>query len=301
MTTQDFHQRMQKIEGLVRAVEQAKDPAARTAAIELMQALMELHGAGIERMMEIVSESGAAGNQIIDRLAADDLVASLLLLYDLHPVDIETRIIRALDKVRPYLQSHGGNVAILGINDGVLRLKLQGSCDGCASSAMTLKLAIEGAIYDAAPDLSALEVEGVTQEPATSKLVQLERPAHTNGASNGISNGASQVSHQSGEWSDVTGLATLPGDTVQMIQVSGRSVLFCRIGETLYAYSSACPECRHAMAAAMLETTSLVCPGCGQRFDILRAGRGLDKPDIYLQPFPLLVERGQAKIALPAL
>src|SRR5215208_581160 len=103
----EFQQRLQKIEGLVQTIESAADPHVRASAIELMQALMEVHGAGIERMMEIVFER--AGSDIIDQFGEDDLVASLLLLYGLHPLDVESRVLQGLDKVRPYLRSHGGN------------------------------------------------------------------------------------------------------------------------------------------------------------------------------------------------
>lgn len=285
----EFQQRLQKIEALVHTIESAADPNVRASAVELMQSLMELHGAGIERMMEIAFESGAAGGEIIDRFADDDLVASLLLLYDLHPLDIEARVMQALDKVRPYLRSHGGNVELIGIADGAVRLRLVGSCHGCASSAMTLKLAIEEAIYELAPDVAALDVEGVVAQPPPSGLVQLERAPGKNGASvdgNG--------------WEAVSGLAAVTNGAARSIEVSGYSVLFCRLGETLYAYSDTCPDCGKAMRAARLEAAALICPACGQRFDVMRAGRGLDKPGLHLEPFPLLVEQGQAKIALPA-
>jgi len=80
-------------------------------------------------------------------------------------VDVETRVARALEEVRPYLQSHGGNVELLGIDGGVARLRLQGSCQGCPSSIMTLKLAIEEAIRKAAPDLEGIEAEGLAEPP----------------------------------------------------------------------------------------------------------------------------------------
>src|SRR5262245_35848337 len=278
----DFQQQLQKIEVLVHTIESAADPNVRASAVELMQSLMELHGAGIERMMEIVFENRAAGSEIIDRLAGDDLVASLLLLYGLHPLDIETRVMQALDKVRPYLRSHGGNVELIWIADGIVRLRFVGSCHGCASSAMTLKLAIEEAIYEFAPDVAALDVEGVVAQSPPSGLVQLERASGKNGAA-GDGNG----------WEEVNGLAAVANGVARNIEVSGHSVLFCRLGETLYAYSDTCPDCGQTMRAATLETTALVCPVCGQRFDVMRAGRGLDKPGLQLEPFPLLVERGQ--------
>lgn len=285
----DFQQQLQKIETLVQTIESAADPNVRSSAIELMQSLMELNGAGFERMMEIIFDSGAKGVEIIDDFARDELVESLLLLYGLHPLDIETRILQALDKVRPYLQSHKGNVELVGVNEGVVHLKLQGSCDGCASSAMTLKLAIEEAIYESAPDIVALEVEGVVQQPKPSAFVQLERAKAVNGT------------ERENGWKEVSGLASLADGKVKTIEISSRPVVFCRIGKDYYAYSESCPECGKTMSSASLEATALVCPACRGRFDVMRAGRGLDKPNLYLEPFPLLMEHGQAKIALPTM
>lgn len=161
-----MQQLIQRIDGLLHQLDTMPDPDARASAVELVQSLMELHGAGLERMMEISAESGVPGHAIIDGFARDDLVGGLLLLYGLHPLDLETRVMQALDKVRPYLESHGGNVEVLGIEDGVVRLRLQGSCKSCPSSSMTLKLAIEEAIYEAAPDVTAIEAEGVLEQVA---------------------------------------------------------------------------------------------------------------------------------------
>ncbi|MGI9168241.1 MAG: NifU family protein [Pyrinomonadaceae bacterium] len=141
--------------------------------LETVQALMEFHGAGLERLMKIVAEAGDAGYAVFDNFARDDLVGSLLLLYGLHPLPLETRVTKALDKVRPYLDSHGGNVELLGIADGVDRLRMQGSCKSCPSSAMTLKLAIEEGIYAAAPDVVAIEAEGVAEQPSATGFVQI--------------------------------------------------------------------------------------------------------------------------------
>jgi Fe-S cluster biogenesis protein NfuA len=172
---------MQEVEGLIRKIEALPDPEARGAAVELMQSLMDFHGAGLDRLMEIISEEGDAGYRIFDRLAGDELVGNLLLLYGLHPVPLETRVLQALDKVRPYLDSHGGNVELLGIEGGVVRLKLQGSCKTCPSSSATLKLSIEEAIYKEAPDVTSIEAEGAEESaPAapSNGFVQIgKRPA----------------------------------------------------------------------------------------------------------------------------
>lgn len=167
---------MQQIEVLIAKVENLPDPEIRANMLALVQALMEFHGAGIERMMELVADSGETGYEIFNKFAADDLVGSLLLLYGQHPVSLETRVLGALDKVRPYLDSHGGNVELLGITDGIVRLRMKGSCKSCPSSADTLKLAIEEAVYAAAPDVVAIEAEGVVAQPvAATGFVQIAR------------------------------------------------------------------------------------------------------------------------------
>src|SRR4051794_3724572 len=124
---QEFQQRIQRIEGLVHEIEGLPDPAIRASAIELLQATLDLHGTGLERILDIIFEAGEPGEAILDQLAGDDLVRSLLLLHGLHPLDLETRVTQALDKVRPYLATHGGNVELLDVHEGIVRLRLQGS------------------------------------------------------------------------------------------------------------------------------------------------------------------------------
>ena len=284
-------QLIQRIDELVREIETMPDPEARGSALELVQSLMELHGAGIERMMEIAAEAGEPGYGLIDGFARDELVGGLLLLYGLHPVALETRVMQALDKVRPYLQSHGGNVEVLGIEDGVVRLRLQGSCKSCPSSAMTLKLAIEEAIYEAAPDVASIEAEGVLEPPAPSSFVPLGRLR---------SEDSSQQSNGNGHgWQEVSGLMSLAQGSVRTIEVAGRALLFCRLDGTFYAYGNMCPGCGQTLQDAYLEATSIVCPACQGRYDCVSAGRGLDQPSLQLEPFPLLMEQGRAKVALP--
>jgi Fe-S cluster biogenesis protein NfuA/nitrite reductase/ring-hydroxylating ferredoxin subunit len=298
---------MEKIEGLLRKIESLPDPEARASTIALVQALMEFHGAGLDRLMEIIAGSGPGGYALFDEFAADGLVGSLLLLYGLHPDTIETRVTRALDKVRPYLDSHGGNVELLGITDGVVKLRMEGSCKSCPSSAMTLKLAIEEAIYSAAPDVVTIEAEGVAEEtrPSATGFVQIGKSqgkgSHNgNGGAIPHSNNSASIKVGSGpNWQDVTELSALGPSAIEMKEVGGRSVLFCRLGEAYYAYGNNCPGCSQPLRGAYLELTNLICPNCKQQYDVIRAGRGLDQTDLHLEPFPLLFEQGRAKVAIP--
>jgi Fe-S cluster biogenesis protein NfuA/nitrite reductase/ring-hydroxylating ferredoxin subunit len=295
-----MQQLIQRIEELIGKIETMADPDARASSLELVQSLMELHGAGLERMMEITAQTGEVGQAVIDAVARDELVGGLLLLYGLHPVALDARVMQALDKVRPYLHSHGGNVEILGIEDGVVRLRLQGSCKSCPSSAMTLKLAIEEAIYEAAPDVVAIEAEGVAEPPvaAAPGFVPLERLRATDSTTTTT---AGQPAGNAHGWKEVGGLDFIAQGSVRIIEVEGRTLLFCRLDGTYYAYGSLCPGCGQTLEGAQIKANSIVCPACGGRYDCVGAGRGLDQPDLRLEPFPLLIEQGRAKVALPHL
>lgn len=161
----DFRGRMQRLESLIQGIERSGDSPAAGQAREAIQALLDLHASAFERLLEHIADQGEVGQALLARLAGDDVVSGLLILYGLHPLDLQTRVGQALTKVRPYLHSHGGDVELVSIQGGHVRLRMQGSCHGCASSAQTLKLSIEEAIFEKAPDVDKLDVEGV-QAPA---------------------------------------------------------------------------------------------------------------------------------------
>jgi Fe-S cluster biogenesis protein NfuA len=163
-----------RIETLLEEIESFEDPAARARTAEMVQILLELYGEGLGRIVESVGRLG--GQDLKDEILGDELITHLLILHGLHPVDVETRVLGALDEVRPYLESHGGNVQFLGIGDGVARVRLEGSCDGCPSSTMTLKLAIEEAVQRAAPELEGVEAEGVAEPPPRPTMAFVAAP-----------------------------------------------------------------------------------------------------------------------------
>lgn len=258
--------------------------------MEAIQALLELHGEVIDRMLELMAARGEAGETTVRELAADEMIGGLLLLHGIHPVSLEDRIRTALEKVRPYLGSHGGDVELLEVREGVARLRLQGSCDGCPSSTQTLKYAIEKEVAEAAPDLVDLKVEGVVERPAVPAgfvpLAQI-KPV--------------PVATEADPWLAVAGVASLANDEVELREVAGVRVLFCRLGKTPYAYQDSCPACARTFENARLDGSVLGCAGCGRRYDIRRAGRCLDDDAQTLVPIPLLLEAGQVKVASAAL
>jgi Fe-S cluster biogenesis protein NfuA len=165
MQIEDPQAQAANLDALVEEIEALPDPALRGKMANIVSALLSLYGDGLARIIDIVARQGdpAASAALLAAFAQDELISHLLMLHDLHPVDIEERVAAALEEVRPYLKMHGGNVELIRVEDGVAYLQLQGHCNGCPSSTATLKHSIEEAIHRAAPDLLRIEAEGVTE------------------------------------------------------------------------------------------------------------------------------------------
>lgn len=169
----DFQQKVQRIGGLVAELENIADAESRASAKALVQLLLDLHAAGLERVMEIVANSGEPGLRAIDDLGRDPLVSSLLVLYGLHPLDLESRVAQAVEKVRPMVRKGGGELDLVAIESGVVRLQLQVTGHACGSTGKALKAMVEDAIYEAAPDVNRLLIEGLEEPTGASGFVPL--------------------------------------------------------------------------------------------------------------------------------
>jgi Fe-S cluster biogenesis protein NfuA/nitrite reductase/ring-hydroxylating ferredoxin subunit len=265
-TDAEARERVARLDGLLATL----DPPA----LDAVGGLVEVYGEALGRITE------ALPAETVEALARDELVGHLLLVHDLGPQDLTTRISAALDEVRPYLASHGGGVELVGVVGATVRLRLEGHCNGCPSSTATLRMAVEDAIRAAAPEIEHVEADGAVEEPATG----LELP---------MAPAAPQ-----GVWSVVGELPELaPGGTL-LRQVSGEAVVFVRLdGGGTYAYRPDCPGCGRSLETAELVGGELVCAGCGQRYDVAAAGRCADDPALHLVPLPLLVSDGRVRIA----
>ena len=282
-----------RIERLLEEIREQAEPGVVERAEELVRSLVELYGAGLERVLDIVADSGPDGVEIIGRLADDMFVSSLLVLHGLHPVPVDDRIRDALAAVQPYLGSHAGGVDYLGIDEeGVVHLRLEGSCNGCPSSTVTVKLAIERAILEAAPEVVLVDVEGVTAEPSPA-LLQIQ------GLRNGSSNGNQTGAESGAGWTSLGSLGAVPPGSITPLDVDGFAVVVASSEGSLYAYRDACGACDASLRDASLAGGTLTCPACGAGFDVHVAGRSATGGDEHLDPLPLLPQEAGWKIAIP--
>jgi Fe-S cluster biogenesis protein NfuA len=162
-----FREDMKRIGTLVQEIETIADPSVRAATKALVQSLMDLHGAALEKALDIVADAGDQGIAIIDRMGRDALVSSVLILYGLHPEDLEARVTKAVERVRPQLRKQGCEIELLAVNEGAVQMRVEIGSHTCGSTAKTLQAILEGAIYDAAPDLTSLVIEGFEEKPAS--------------------------------------------------------------------------------------------------------------------------------------
>lgn len=179
----DFQKRVQNIGELVHELEQVADPAAKSACKGLLESLMELHGRGLERILEVVFQSGNSGEKLIEEMGQDSLVSSLLILYGLHPDDLPTRVERKLHEIESKLYKMGAEAQVVSTTDGQIRLRAAINGHVCGSTTTTVRSALEEAMYEAAPDLISLSIEGL-DEPAASGFVGLETLMRESAAAN---------------------------------------------------------------------------------------------------------------------
>lgn len=269
-----------RIEDLLAALTSSRD---RAAAEELVATLVQLYGDGLGRIVGMLAERSP---RLLAELADEPAVEGLLLLHGLHPLSVRDRVVRALDRVRPYLGSHAGGVEFIGIgDDGVAHLRLSGNCHGCPSSALTVRLAIEDAVADAAPEVTSVDVEGVTEPDPPLLRIGMTPPPGWGGAD------------AEAGWVALPELGPPAGRPV-VVTAEDTRVLVCSVRGSLYAYRDACGGCGASLADATL-TDELTCAGCGARYDVRVAGRGVAGTDTHLDPLPLLADSQGVRVAIP--
>ncbi len=289
---------LERVQELQDRLDAVGDPATRKIAEDLVSAVVQMYGAGLERILERMLAAGGAGEQIAVALTDDRFLATLLLIHDLHPVPLEARVQEALESVRPYMESHGGNVELLSMESGIARIHLRGSCSDCAASAVTLELAIKQALEQSAPDLEGLEVEGVAPQTMDGTgLPMVTGSAPPTGMELPV---VMSDPPAAPSWFDVESLGELADGSIVPVAVAGNELMIANVDGTLLAYRDTCAGCGAPLHDGDLRSGALSCRRCERSFFLPRAGRSMDDEGLQLEPIPLLRERDRVKVALAA-
>ena len=308
LVTDPGEELLARVQDLQAQVAEAGDPRTQALADELVASVIDLYGSGLERVVARLHADGEDGLRIARELAQDPIVATLLLIHDLHPVPLRERVQQALEEVRPYMESHGGNVELLSLEEGVARIRLQGSCSSCQASTVTLELAIKRALDEAAPDLERLEVEGV-QAPVAGTALPMAAAPQPSGAtlpvivsSPGRAGAEAGAPGEDGEagagWRELDGLDALAAGEMRVQALPGLELLVANVDGTLLAYRDVCPGCGGSLHEGTLDHGALACARCGRTYLLPRAGRSLDGEGLQLAPVPLLREHDRVRVAV---
>ena len=291
------------IDGLIQDFATHPDEEVRERVFALLDGVDALHRAALGRLAALLQAPGAEGAWA--RAQADPVIRTVLLLYDLLPQSERAQAEEALAAVIPYIESHGGTLDLLDVAEGVVTLRLGGSCRDCAGSTVTLKRVVEGALREGFPGFRELRVESPPpppgQQAGSPPLVPVPSTRDTNPlrgkrALPVVAAGAPAAS-RAPQWHEVARLGDLPPGALRGLRVAGTAVLLCNAAGDLYAYHDACPDTPLAISIGQLDGDQIVCPWHGCRFDA-RTGQRLVHRGTGLRSFPVAIEGGAVRVAV---
>ena len=284
------------IDGLIQGFAAHPDDDVRERVFALLDGVDALHRAALGRLVTILQAPGAEGAWA--GAQADPVIRTVLLLYDLLPQSERARAEEALAAVIPYIESHGGTLDLLDVAEGVVTVRLGGSCRGCAGSTVTLKRVVEGALREGFPGFRELRVE---EPPA------IRPPIPAPAASDGghprgkralpVVINAAPTASTAPRWHEVGTVGDLPPGTLRGVRVDGAAVLLCNVRGELYAYRDACPDTPLVLSTGRLDGGEIVCPWHGCRFDA-RTGQRLVHLGTALTPFPVAITDDTVRVAV---
>jgi len=287
-TETSFDELAGRVDDAVAAVAEL-DPAARKAAEELQAAVEAVHKAGLVTIVRRLREDDATRAALFD-LAADPVVHLLLSLHGIVRPDPVTHANQVLAGVRPQLHSHGGDVSLVRVEDGTAFVRLEGACNGCSMSSVTLRNLVEEALVQGVPAISAVEVVKDQPSPTIIPLESLRIGRSPEGEG----------------WVKVGPAATVAVDDLTAVALSTPDgaqieVLVVNLGQRLSAYRNECAHEALPLTEAVLDVSNgtLTCPWHGFCFDA-SSGECLSAPGAQLEQLPLRIDDGDVWVRVPA-
>ncbi len=292
-----------RLNSLVEELEQYPDTEVRDKALDLVQLVLHLHGESLRRIIANL-ESEPHRDEILARMASDEVIGSILLIHGLMPVSLYDRVAAKLNELRPYLVSQGCDVELLGIDDARARMRLIRSGKGAPPIAV-LKAEIERALSEVAPDLAGIEIEGLSEQlEATAKAAAalgrlIEKPPAESKppALVQIKRKQTAASAAASTWVPVIRSQSIEDGQFQIVNYEDINVLIWKLDGEFHAYRNACAEGGRALDDSLFESPMLSCSCHGYGYD-LRRGNCIERPDLKLEQVPLKLEDYKVKIAI---
>ena len=276
VTVDDLEQLAERVDQAIAEV-QALEPPARNKAMALKSTIEEFHKAGLTQIVRKL-KNDPNGKQLLFELVENPTVYALFTMHGLVRADLKTRVSRTIEMVRPYMQSHGGDVTLLEVKDKTAFVRLDGNCNGCSMSSVTLRNTVEESLREYVPEIERVEV--VPNEP--NHLVQLQP--------------ASSVDTEHG-WVEGPALEAVPADKPFGFESGDHKILLIKTQQGLRAFRNACAHQGLPLEGGLFDPNSgtLTCPWHGFQFDC-DSGECFTAPQCQLEPFPLRVENGQIMV-----
>ncbi len=284
----DISMLAQKIDEYIQMLMNHPEPKVREATHQMLDGIDSLHREAFGRIIVGLSEHP----ELRDRITEDPVVSMVFELYGLLKVDEAAVVDQALEAVRPYIQSHGGEVEVLGVEDGVVRVRLAGSCHGCAGSTVTLKRGIEAALREGLPGFKKMVVEESVAHPPAA------HHGHGGTASNFIPLTAVSAPKRP-IFQDALPLAELAPGKMRGVVLGDTRVLLVNVDGDIFAYRNACLESPLPLDLGTLEGHRIRCPWHQCLFDA-RTGRALEPLEGQIDPFPVALQDGRVRVATNA-
>lgn len=282
--TDDFQDLLQELDARIRGLE-ALPEEVQEQVFAVLQLIDGLHRTSVSRLAAQLKDVGLWDTEVWDAVLEDEAVNVLFTLYDQLPLGEDAQVEDALGLIRPYVHSHGGEVEVLRVEDGVVHLRLKGSCQSCSAKGATLEHGVEAALREGFTGFRSMVVHE-SDDAASGTWIDLPMAAPAPAKPRGP------------VFQEVAQVSDLPTDRAVLANVEGRAVLLVRLGSQAYAYDPTCPECKMPLEGAKLSSNVLVCPWQNCAFD-LRSGRRVDgEAGENLRVYPVSVQGTKLLLAM---
>ncbi len=278
---------MQRLHDLVEEFENLPFPEVREKAFEMLQAIDYVHRESLGRLIAYIHEQGHP--ELVLRAAHDPTVRALLQLYDFLPSDDREQVETALASIRPYIHSHGGEVEVLDVQEGIVHLRLAGACHGCAGSAMTLRRGIELALRQNYPGFKEMQVHDAAPEVthAAPSFISLDQV------------GTAERQVRKPVFEEIARVEDVPLGKTKDVRLEHDWILLANVNGEIYAVRNRCPGSAAPLNLGTFRSPVVVCPWHNESWDI-RTGKRTDGQGANLQVLPIAIVDGIVKVAVNA-